>query len=164
MKSISTERKQAILAKMSGPNRPSIRALAREEGISEATLYNWRKQARLAGAVMPAHDNAPAGWSTRDKFNAVLETARLSEAEVSEYCRRNGLYPQQIQHWREACERANDWDDVQKLESARRRKEDAKAIRDLQRDLQRKEKALAEAAALLVLKKKVHQIWGDEDE
>jgi hypothetical protein len=52
----------------------------------------------------------PQGWSSRDKFAAVLETATLNEADPAEYCRKRGLYPAQITAWRLACEQANDWD------------------------------------------------------
>jgi transposase-like protein len=80
MKSIPTERKASILAKMTGPDRKPIAQLAAEEGLSTATLYNWRKAARTEGQLLPDHDDSPEGWSSRDKFNAVLETAALSES------------------------------------------------------------------------------------
>ena len=108
---------------------------------------------------MPDSDNTPEGWNSRDKFAAVLETAALSEAEVAEYCRKRGLYPEQLRGWREACEQANDWD----REQGRRLKEatqsQRKRTRELERELGRKEKALAEAAALLVLRKKAEAQW-----
>jgi len=157
------ERREAVVAKMAPPHGKSIAELAREEGISAATLYAWRRQARLAGRLVPASDDSPEGWTARDKFMAVLETAGLAEAEVSEYCRRKGLYPEQVARWREACERANDWDRAQAAELARGRRADAARIRDLEREVARKEKALAETAALLVLRKKLAAIWGEED-
>jgi transposase-like protein len=87
MKKISDERKEAILAKRSGPDRKPMATIAAEEGLSTATLYNWRKRAREEGRLLPDHDDNPEGWSSRDKFNAVLETAALSEAELSEKIR-----------------------------------------------------------------------------
>lgn len=163
MKAIPEERKQAIINKMNGPERKTIRDLAREEGISEATLYNWRKDARSRGRLLPNHDDSPEGWSSQDKFNAVLETAALSEAQLSEYCRRHGIYPEQIARWREVCCRANDYAASQRAYLERAHKEDKARMRKLEKDLQRKEKALAEAAALLVLRKKAEAIWGEED-
>ena len=161
----SNERKEAVLKKMLPPHNRPITELAAEEGISEATLYLWRKQARREGRLMPDGDQGPQGWSSRDKFAAVVETAAMNEAEVAEYCRSRGLYPAQIETWRAACEVANDWD----RESQRQLKAAQSALekerRELQRELERKEKALAEAAALLVLRKKAQAIWGkDEDE
>ena len=159
----SSERKEAVLKKMLPPANKTIKEIAREEGISEATLYNWRKAARAEGRLLPDGDATPTGWSSADKFAAVLETAALNEAELSEYCRQRGLYPAQIEEWRAACEQANDWDRSQNKRLTEVRKRDEKRIRDLERDLKKKEKALAETAALLVLSKKLEAIWGDEE-
>lgn len=159
------ERKEAVLKKMLPPNNKSIKELAKEEGISEGTLHNWRKVARAEGRLMPNGDSTPQGWVSADKFSAVLETAAMNEADLSVYCRERGLYPEQIRTWREACEQANDWDRTQNKRLKENRKADGKRIKDLTRELRRKEKALAETAALLVLRKKAQAIWGDaEDE
>jgi transposase-like protein len=165
MKRYSAERREAVLRKMLPPHRRSIPELAKEEGISEATLYIWRKAARAAGRLLPDGDNTPEGWTSQDKFAAVLETAALSAAELAEYCRKRGLYPEQVRAWRGACEQANDWDNAQSRRLKAARKGDEKRIRELERELRHKEKALAETAALLVLRKKAEAIWGkDEDE
>ena len=103
-----TERKEAVLKKMLPPHNRALAELAREERISEATLYNWRKEARRQGRLLPDGDQGPEGWTSRDKFAAVLETAALSAAELGEYCRKRGVYPEQIRAWRAACEQANE--------------------------------------------------------
>lgn len=157
------ERKEAVLKKMLPPNNRSIKALAAEEEISEATLYNWRKAARAEGRLLPDGDTTPAGWSSSDKFAAVLETAAMNEAEVSAYCREKGLYPAQIQQWRQACAQANDWDKSQNKQLQQARRQDAKRIHALEREVRKKDKALAETAALLVLSKKLEAIWGEEE-
>ena len=113
---------------------------------------------------MPDGDSTPQGWASTDKFAAVLETAAMNEAELSAYCRQRGLYPEQIQAWREACEQANDWDRTQHKRLKEARKSDEKRIKELERDLQHKEKALAETAALLVLRKKAQAIWGNGED
>ena len=66
------ERKEAILKKMLPPNNKTIKELAKEEGISEAALYSWRKAARAEGRLLPDGDTTPAGWGAADKFAAVL--------------------------------------------------------------------------------------------
>jgi len=88
----------------------------------------------------------------------------MNEAELSTYCRERGLYTEQISKWREACEQANDWDRNQNKRLKDVRKADKKRINELELDLKRKEKALAETAALLVLRKKAQAIWGDGEE
>ena len=158
------ERKEAVLRKMLPPNNKTIPEIAKEEGISEGTLFNWRKAARAEGRLMPNGDSTPTGWCAADKFAAVVETASLNEAELSVYCRERGLYPEQIRQWREACEQANDWDRNQNKRLKEARKADEKRIKDLERDLGRKDKALAETAALLVLRKKAQAIWGDSED
>src|SRR5690554_1640271 len=89
------------------PHNMAIRQLSQEEGISEATLHKWRAEARGKGQLLPDADAGPEGWSSRDKFAAVLETAALNEADLAEYCRKRGLYPAQIAAWRSACEQAS---------------------------------------------------------
>ena len=159
------ERKQAVLAKLCPPNNRSVREVAAEEGISEATLYSWRRQARERGELYPDAGTDAEGWRARDKFAAVVETAAMNESERSEYCRQRGLYPQQLEAWRLACEQANDWDEERQKEQARQSRGHVRRIRELERELRRKEKALAETAALLTLSKKARAIWGDgEDE
>jgi len=159
-----TERKEAILKKMLPPNNKTIPEISKEEGICEGTLYNWRKAARAEGRLMPDGDRTPRGWCAADKFAAVVATAAMNESELSVYCRERGLYTEQISVWREACEQANDWDRNQNKRLKEIRKTDEKRIKELERDLHRKEKALAETAALLVLRKKAQAIWGDAEE
>lgn len=159
----SKERKDAVLKKMLPPNQQPIAALAKEEGISEATLYHWRAQARGKGQLLPDADSTPEGWSSKDKLSAVIETAAMNAAEVAEYCRQRGVFAEQLTQWRQACEQANDWDraSAQQLKAASQ--SDRKKLKTLERALARKEKALAEAAALLVLQKKFNAML-EEDE
>jgi len=158
------ERKEAVLKKMLPPNNKTIPEISKEEGICEGTLYSWRKAARAEGRLMPDRENTPSGWCAADKFAAVVETASMNEAALSSYCRERGLYTEQISEWRTACEQANDWDHNQNKRLKDIRKADEKRIKELERDLNRKEKALAETAALLVLRKKAQAIWGGGEE
>ena len=82
----------------------------------------------------------------------------------AEYCRQKGIYPHQLEQWRRACENANDWDRQSNIKLKTEQKTNQKRIRDLKKELQRKDKALAEAAALLVLQKKVQAIWGESED
>jgi transposase-like protein len=160
----SPERKEAILQKMAPPHSMTVAELARQEGISTATLYNWRKAARERGAVLPSNSAAPDKWSSEEKFRMVLETAPMSEAEISEYCRHRGVYPEQIEAWKAACMGANAQADEHAKQHRQATKAERKRIKQLEADLRRKEKALAETAALLILSKKAEAIWGPKDE
>lgn len=148
------------------PNNMPLRRLSQEEGISQATLAKWRAEARAKGQLLPDANAGPEGWSSRDKLAAVIETASMNAADLGEYCRRRGVYSEQLRVWREACERANDWERAATTRITRETRDDKKRIKALERDLTRKEKALAEAAALIILRKKAEAIWGraGEDE
>ena len=86
--------RQAVLARLAPPHQWTVKDVAAEEGISPATLYHWRQQARLTGGLFPDDGADSEGWTARDKFTAVMETAALNESERAEYCRKRGLYPQ----------------------------------------------------------------------
>jgi len=158
------ERREAVLKKMLPPNNRTIAALAREEGISAATLYGWRNAARREGRLMPDSDTTPQGWTSRDKFAAVLETATMSEAELAEYCRTRGLHTTQLAAWRAVCEQANDFESVSVAEMKSAAKAADKRERQLAKELSRKERALAEAAALLVLRGKLVARYGEDED
>ncbi len=149
---------------MMPPFNRAVIELAGATGITTVTLRAWRQSARQAGEFMPGNGKTSDQWSSADKFRVVLETASLSEAETSEYCRRKGIYPEQILQWREACERANAPE--AKLTAAQRKEVKAheKRIRELERQLKRADAARAEAAALLNLRKKADAIWGKEED
>lgn len=87
----SPERKEAMLQKMAPPQSLTVAELASQEGISTATLYNWRKAARERGVVLPSNSAIPEKWSSEEKFRIVLETAPMTEADLSKYCRKHGL-------------------------------------------------------------------------
>jgi transposase-like protein len=159
----SIERRESVLKKMLPPNNLSIAALSKEEGISDATLYLWRKQAREQGRLMPDSDTTPNGWTSRDKFAAVMETAAMSETDVAAYCREKGIYPEQLAQWRVACEQANNWSEVSEKKLKEATQSERKKNKQLQKELDRKEKALAEAAALLVLRKKYNALFEDPE-
>ena len=167
MRPYSDAVKADVRRRMSPPNRQSVVEIARELGIHAITLYKWRKAWRLQGGVVPASEKEAESWSAADKFTVVLETAGLNATELGGYCRERGLYPEQVDRWRKAAQDANaqpfltmaDQKDLQK-----RHQEDQREIKRLQQELRRKDKALAEAAALLIASKKIQAYWGEGGE
>ena len=157
----SQELRDAMLRRMLPPNNESITKIAKEEGISEQTLRNWRDKAREEGYAAPGIDAVPDDWSTQDKFLVVVETASMDESELAEYARKKGLYVEQIRSWRDACINANGGVAKEAARLNKELKESEKERRSLEKELARKEKALAETAPLLVLRKKADAIWGD---
>jgi transposase-like protein len=165
MRRYSEAVKADVRRRMSPPYRQSVAQISAELGIHVVTLYNWRKAWRLQGEVVPASEKDPEGWGATDKFTVVLETAGLNATELSAYCRERGLYPEQVERWRQASQDANEKPVLtlkEQRELERLRAQDQKEIKRLKQELRRKEKALAEAAALLIASKKIQAFWGED--
>lgn len=152
MSKYSKEKKEHALKLMSAPEKLSVPEVAVRSGVSKATLYLWQRAARAEGKAVPAGGGVTENWSARDKFGVVVETVGLAEAELAEYCRKKGLYVEQVRAWRQACESgiaAGNAESGPALRDARKRS------RYLEKELRRKERALAETAGLLVLSRKL---------
>jgi transposase-like protein len=102
----------------------------------------------------------PEDWSAAERLRVIAQASLLSEAELGAFLRREGLHEETLQQWRASALEGLSPERV----SRSREKATAKQVRELERQLRRKDKALAETAALLVLQKKVQAIWGDEDD
>lgn len=162
MKNYPKELKESITARMLPPNNISVPELVRETGIPKDTLYTWRSNARKGDT--PALSIAPKELSSEEKFNIVLETASLNEVELGEYCRRKGLFPHMIDAWQETCRRAHTLLAPKAKADRTAIRAQKKEIKRLEVELRRKEKALAEAAALLILQKKARSLWEDPED
>ena len=108
MRRYSEAVKADVRRRMSPPMRQNVARISEELGIHVMTLCKWRKTWRLQGEVVPASEKEPEGWSAADKFTVVLETAGLNATELSAYCRQKGLYPEQVDRWRQASQDANE--------------------------------------------------------
>jgi transposase-like protein len=161
----SREFEDQALIKVRERGDKSVRAVAQELNMSEGTLRKWisnsnRKASLSAPAAVLPSDVPAASWSPAQRLLALHQTHALSDPERNAWCRHKGLFDHQLQAWREAF-----------CTAAPPESREAKtALRDLQirheklqRELNRKEKALAEAAALLVLQKKYQALWEDEE-
>lgn len=149
--------KDRAVGRLLPPHSATPDELAREIGVSASTLERWRADA-LAQPARERH------WTAAARLDAVLTTAAMDEAAKSAWCREHGVYLQDLAHWRQAATAA-----LAEPEEARATPQatraDRRRIKELERDLRRKDRALAETAALLVLSKKLEAILpGDEDE
>jgi transposase-like protein len=163
MRTFSESFKRKMVQRMLMPGGPSATALAKDVGIGQSTLSRWLRQ---LGSVSVVSDKRTAGtasgprrpedWSAQERLRAVMESSRLSGEELGEFLRREGLHEETLSEWRKSA--------LEALGSQSPRGGDKKRIKQLERQLARKDKALAEAAALLVLQKKVREIWGDADD
>lgn len=156
------EKKEHALSLMAAPHNKPVADVAQLTGIPEGTLYLWRKQAREQGRAAAGDGQNPEQWSAADKFAVVLEAAPLNEAELGTYCRRKGMLVEQLERWRAEVHAV--LSGGQGATAPSERAADKKRIRDLEKDLRRKEKALAETAALLVLSRKYEALWTDGED
>ncbi len=149
--------KDRAVARMLPPESAEIAVISRDLAISPATLERWRAQALSE----PASERR---WTAPARLEAVISTASLDELAQSAWCREHGLYPQQLQQWRNSATQALSEPEESRA-SAQQTQQDKRRIKELERELRRKDAALAEAAALLVLSKKVAAIFNKgEDE
>jgi len=135
---------------------------AARNGIGYSTLTNWMtqaKQGKLTVTNTVVQEKRPRDWSAAEKLQAVIESAALNEEDQGRYCRQHGLFAAQLTQWKQDMMRSpNEQPPALKAEN-RALKEELKQVK---RELARKEKALAEAAALLILKKKAQAIFGSD--
>jgi transposase-like protein len=156
--------KEVLIQRMLEPENISIKQLSIETGISPSTLSTWKTKAIEKKQSQENIGNKPK--SAKEKFMVVMQTYTLSEVELASYCQKKGLYVEKVKKWRESCLHANEpGKEVQCVISLKEElHSDKKRIKSLEIELRRKEKALAETAALLVLRKKLDAILGDGEE
>jgi transposase-like protein len=157
--------KADVRRRMGPPRRQSVAEISHEYGIHVITLYKWRKVWRLQGGVVPATQKDPEGWGPADKFTVVLEPAGLNATELGAYCRERGLFAEQVDRWRNAAQNANAKPLLTMAEQKdleKRHQQDQREIKCLQQELRRTDKALAEAAALLIASEKIQANWGED--
>ncbi len=148
------EFKDRAVARLLPPESAPLKDVANEIGVGVGTLERWRSDA----LAQPARERV---WTAAARFDAVLTTAAMDEAGKSSWCRANGVYPQELSNWRETAMSSLSGTDVPRT-SAQETKQNRRRIKELEREVNRKNKALAETAALLVLSKKVAAIFNKD--
>ena len=159
----SKEFKESILKKLENQPNLTIPEMAKELNIPKSTIYQWQRTKKKKEASS-LKDKSNGNWSSKDKFHIVLETYSLTEEELSAYCRKKGLYVSEVKEWQKQCLNANLTNTKAPQEIENELKDEKKRTKSLEKELSKKEKALAETAALLVLRKKSQAIWGHPEE
>lgn len=159
---------QAVEKALSRSSQTSLQEIADSLGVGYSTLGKWISKSRThelenVNPLMMTKEKRPQDWSLEERLNMVIACASLDEEKMNAYCREQGVYSHHVMQWKEDF--ANGHTSVSKVKSQTQIKQLKKENKTLKKDLNRKEKALAETAALLVLQKKVNVIWGsDEDD
>lgn len=147
----SQDFKDRAVARLLPPESAAIDMVARELGVSTATLERWRANALLEGS-------SARTWTAAARLEAVITTSAMNETERGAWCREHGVYPTDLDAWRASATNALAGPGERRA-TPQQTRADQRRIKDLEKELNRKEKALAETAALLVLSKKVSAIF-----
>ena len=147
--------KDRVVARLLPPESSAVNIVSREVGVSIATLERWRADA-LATAAGERFGPGGHRWTAAARLEAVIATAAMDEATRSAWCREQGLYLADLDGWKQ--------DAISGLgeprgANAADTRQDRRGIKELERELHRKDKALAETAALLVLSKQLSAVF-----
>lgn len=160
-KQYSDEFRGQALAKVYNRGKRTIQEIADESNLSIHTLKNWMKSSTPADTPNPL-TKRPQDWRPEERLLALQESHGLTDETLSAWCRQRGLFAHQLAQWKS---------DFCAVTSARSGGDDSQTLRSLkvenqrlERELNRKDKALAEAAALLILQKKVRALLAGEVE
>ena len=145
--------KQKMVQRLTGRNAVTASQLARETGVRQQNLSRWLEDARSLPLVAKKPKPVVHEWTVEQKARIVAEASKLDGEDLTAYLEREGVKLAEYEQWRLALD-----------EGGRASKSTTKRIRQLERELARKEKALAEAAALLILKKKVEAFYGEDED
>jgi hypothetical protein len=151
-KPFSVAFKQKMVQRLTGKNAVSAMQLARETGVRQQNLSRWLQDARSLPIMADRPKPVVRLWTVERKARVLAEACNLDGEELTAYLEREGVKLPEYEQWRIALD-----------EGGRASPATNKRIRQLERELARKEKALAEAAALLVLKKKVETLYGEDE-
>jgi len=152
------EFKRAAVEKFHSRGSRTVEEVARVLGVSRWSLYQWSKRYGRVGVMK--HNRRPGDRSVGEKLKAVIEFEGLQDEKQGEYLRREGLQSEHIAGWKKSMEAGLEGGGGLTAANRSEWAADKKKIKELERDLQRKDRALAETTALLVLKKKADLIWG----
>lgn len=152
--------KESLVKKVLPPNNRPIASVARESGVADQTLRNWLAQAKN-GTLGKQETVGGTGRSSREKFNLVIESKTVSENDNGKWLREKGLHSEHITLYEQELRELVDNNGKSEKEKIKKLKKENKS---LQKELAKKEKALAEMAALYTLKKKAEELWGENED
>jgi len=148
------------VARLLPPESSAVEVVSREVGVSVATLERWRADALVNGAG-DRRNGGGQRWTPAARLEAVIATAAMDEAARSAWCREQGLYPTELDAWKQDAIAGLG---EPRAASAAEAREDRRRVKELERELRRKDKALAETAALLVLRKKLAAVFHEGED
>ena len=151
--------KVGVLKKVLPPESRNIASVCKETGISGQTIRNWINEAASGSLDEKAGEKSPRNLSSIEKYQLLMDSKMVPKEQLGEFLRKRGLHSQHLTLWdQEFAEMIKDNGKKQE----KKVRDLQKKVRELEKELSRKDKALAETAALLVLKKKLDLLMGDQ--
>ncbi len=154
--------KENAVQQLIRPGSLGLKATASKIGIPESTLYGWKKKYANNAPMKKKKNNTAVNWTPEQKLDAIIKTESMTENELGEYLRSNGLHSSDLEVFKK--------DALAGFKTAGRPKlapevaELRNKNKHLERDLKNKNRALAEFSARVILLKKSHEIWGEPEE
>ena len=162
-------KRQAVEKALSRFEGTTLAEITNSLGIGESTLHKWMVKSRNQElGSNSAHDKSsidgvrkekrPQDWSQEERLEMVIACGALDETAMNELCRERGVYAHHVKQWKQdfiSSSTVHERTDAKSLKGE---------VRELKKELNRKDRALAETAALLVLQKKVSAIWGNDED
>jgi transposase len=162
-------KRQAVEKALSRADGTTLAEITDSLGIGDSTLHKWMVKSRNQQLGSSSeHDSAsiggvkkekrPQDWNQEERLDMVIACGSLDESSMNQLCRERGLYAHHVRQWKQgfiSASTANERTDAKSLKGE---------VRELKKELNRKDRALAETAALLVLQKKVSAIWGNDED
>ena len=162
---------QAVEKALGRSDVTSLREVAGSLGVAPSTLHKWINQSKaqefepinnIESLNQMTKEKRPQDWSLEEKLRIIINCGSLDENSINELCRQQGIYPHHLKQWKKDFAGGDQPNHPVKNNSEMKNLK--QKIKGLERELNRKDRALAETAALLVLQKKVHAIWGNEED
>lgn len=153
----STAFKESIIKKICTPGGPTIMQISRELGVHHVTIRNWMKFYANISSMKDAND-----WTPEKRLEAIIKTASMNENELGEFLRANGLHSTDLEEWKQNFYGSQ--------RPVGRPKLDPEVVelraekKALSSDLKRKDKALAEMSARIILLKKSNLLFGGTED
>lgn len=146
------------------PYNYSLRRIVNELSIGAATVSKWRKELVSEDLLKEDVEQKTENFTAEQIFSFVIETSTMTEHELAEYCRSKGLFVEKVKKWRTISIQAHQSKAENQYKQDSIRRSDKKKIKALEKELARKNQALAETAALLVLREKFNALWETSEE
>jgi len=158
----SIQLKAAVIKKVLQGNKPH-HEIAKELGVGRSTIGKWlREHKQNRNTNLKSKEKRPSDWTAEERISGIIKTGGMVDEERTAWCRKKGIFIHNLDQWRkDAVSAIIQKPNIEDIEEHRALK---KEIASLKKDLSRKDKALAETAALLILKKKAQEIWGEPEE